>query len=118
MPKHILVVEDDKELKEAVVTVLQRAGYKVSMCNTYHNVLPCLDNNNIDLVILDGYLDHYDGRKLLQQIKEHPDFKSTPIIFASVMSNKELEGYQPDAVLPKAYGMHELLAEVNKQLNK
>ncbi|QJD97113.1 response regulator transcription factor [Mucilaginibacter robiniae] len=116
MSKRILIVEDNEDLTEAIEMVLHKAGYEPLICRTYNNIFSCLFRNNVDLVILDGYLNGYDGRQILQQLKQHSSFKDLPVIFASVMTDEDLTGYKPDATLPKVYGMNELLKKIHDLL--
>ena len=116
MKKHILIVEDDEQLREAVKDVLHNAGYVTSTCTEYKNVLSCVNKSQVDLVLLDGYLNEFDGREVLCQLKNNSATRHIPVVFASVMSVNDLKDCKPDAILFKAYGMHELLAIVQQQL--
>lgn len=119
MPGHILIVEDDKLLTEAVSEVLRNAGYQTTVCTNYSNVTKCLGGSlPVDLVLLDGYLHEFDGRHLLRQLKSDTRFQHIPVVFASIMLPNDLEGYQPDAVLPKPYGMYSLIKTIKEQLNE
>ncbi len=117
MPAHILIVEDDNFLTTAVEDVLHIAGYRTTVCKKYGHIIECLIQNDVDLIILDGYLNEYDGRDICRQIKSDERFSNTPVVFASVMSSVDLKNVPADAFLPKPYGMYDLIKVIKSTLN-
>ena len=109
-----MVVEDDRQLTEAITDVLTSHGYEVNICSTYDNVFSCITAKEPNLIVLDGYLQEHDGQQLLQPLKLVPATRHIPVIFASVMTEKDLEGCYPDALLNKSFGMKKLLDAVSR----
>ena len=53
MPKHILVVDDDADIRQAAEMVLTSAGYKVSFAASAEEAMQKLQADGADLVLLD-----------------------------------------------------------------
>lgn len=112
MPKQIFIIEDDEQLSDAMCEVLTDAGYLVKMCDDFADVTSCLPASGVDLILLDIYLNEYDGRQIITKLKETPAYASTPVVFVTVLNQQDLLEYQPAAVLTKSFGLHELVDTV------
>ena len=67
---HILIVEDDKELRELFCTVLLKNGYKTTSAKDGFEALDVLDKEYIDLIISDIMMPNMDGFELIQAIRD------------------------------------------------
>jgi DNA-binding NtrC family response regulator len=64
---HILLAEDDTELRELLMFVLARAGYRVTVCGNGMQLLEMLDNGEgVDLVISDLHMPALSGLEVLE----------------------------------------------------
>lgn len=66
----ILVVEDDKELRELFCTVLRDNGYTAFPATDGLSAFDMLDNTNIDLVISDIMMPRMDGYELTKSLRD------------------------------------------------
>ena len=66
----LLLVEDEKELARALVTVLTYNHYSVDEVYDGEQAVVYLENGNYDGVILDIMLPDVDGFQILKQIRE------------------------------------------------
>jgi len=66
---HILIVEDDKELRELFCTVLLKNGYKTTSAKDGVEALDVLDKEYIDLIISDIMMPNMDGFELVRSIR-------------------------------------------------
>jgi DNA-binding response OmpR family regulator len=114
MPKQIFIIEDDEQLTDAMREVLIDAGYRVKVCANFANVPSCLPVSGVDLILLDIYLNEYDGRKIITLLKENPAYTDIPVVFVTVLNHQDLQKYKPAAVLTKSFGMHELVDTVQQ----
>lgn len=74
--KHILVVEDDTHLIQALHLLLEFSDYKVSRAETVSDALDVLRSQNVDLVLTDIGLPGRDGLQLIQDVRtEFPTVK-------------------------------------------
>lgn len=66
----VLIVEDDKELREALCTTLQLAGMAFLEADCAETALIELERNKVDIVVSDVNMPGMDGHELLNQIKQ------------------------------------------------
>lgn len=117
--KHILVVDDEPEMCEAIEEYLQLRGFRVSVAGNGNAMKAILASNPVDLVLLDLTLPSEDGIELTRQLKA-----SSPIgvIIVSAHSDSEdrvlgLETGADDYVV-KPFNFRELLARINSVLRR
>lgn len=67
---HILIVEDDRELRELFSTVLLKNGYRTTNAKDGIEALDVLDKEYIDLIISDIMMPNMDGFELLKSIRD------------------------------------------------
>ncbi len=85
--KTILVVDDEKRIREALAGVLRDEGYTVHLAATAEDALRRLAKKRPDLVLLDIWMPGKDGVEALREIKEsYPDL---PVIMISGHANIE-----------------------------
>ena len=73
MSQHILIVDDEVQIRELLSVYLKRQGYLVSDAANGARTLAVLGQSAVDLVVLDIGLEHEDGLGLLGRIKTaHP----------------------------------------------
>lgn len=118
MPKQILIIEDDEQLTDAMREVLIDAGYLVTVCNNFSDVLSCLPPSGVDLILLDIYLNEYDGRHIITMLKDNPAYSNIPVVFVTVLNHQDLQEFKPAAVLTKSFGSHELVDTVQDVIGR
>jgi DNA-binding NtrC family response regulator len=70
----VLIVDDERTLRESCHTVLQHEGYQVSVCGRGDEARELLKRTPFDIVLLDLYMPEIPGLKLLRTCLEaHPD---------------------------------------------
>lgn len=65
----ILVVDDDKLLREAIAFHLRRLGYEVIEASGADEALPMIEEEKPDMVITDVRMPHGDGIELIERLK-------------------------------------------------
>jgi CheY-like chemotaxis protein len=83
--REILIVDDDPTTAGLLETVLQLEGYEVRSVQSSSEVIPCLEQNPPDLVLMDVRLRGMDGLDVLAQIRNHPGLSSMPVLLMSGM---------------------------------
>src|SRR3990167_5866710 len=84
--KRILVVEDERYLRELYVEILKEEGYEVDWAADGEEGYQAMYNGGYDLVLLDIILPKMDGLKILKKLKhETPPQKPNGVII--VLSN-------------------------------
>src|SRR6476469_1544711 len=117
--KLILVVDDDRELVEAMRTVLERQGYKVIQAHDGHQGKQAIYNQRPDLVILDMMMPRMGGYPVLEHFKDKAD--APPIIMVTANEGSRHKVYAEYLgvidYIRKPFAMERLLETVNKALN-
>ena len=80
---NILVVEDNDQIRQAVVGVLKDQDLNVWEAQNGSSAIKTLSESVPDLVILDQHLPDMLGTEVLQAFKVHPVAKHAPVIFLS-----------------------------------
>jgi DNA-binding response OmpR family regulator len=75
---HILVVDDEANLRRTVARVLQRAGFEVSTAGSAQEGLALLSEHQFDLVYMDIRMPDMNGLEALKSI--HATFPQLPVI--------------------------------------
>lgn len=89
MPKTILIIEDDKFLRELIAQKLNKEEYNISEAIDGEEGIKKVKEEKPDLVLLDLILPGIDGFEVLSQMKENPETKSIPVIILSNLGQKE-----------------------------
>ncbi len=87
--KKILIIEDDKFLRELIVRKLVQEGFEVSEAIDGEEGLRKIKEEKPNLVLLDLILPTIDGFEVLTKIKEEPTLVSLPIIILSNLGQRE-----------------------------
>jgi DNA-binding response OmpR family regulator len=89
MEKSILVVEDDRFLRELMSQKLIREGFKTILAVDGEEGLKKIKEEKPGLVLLDLILPGIDGFEVLTKVKADPEISQTPIIILSNLGQRE-----------------------------
>ena len=110
---HVLIVEDDKEIREGVQIYLQSQGYKVFQAADGIEGLEVLEKEEIHLAIIDIMMPRMDGIRMTMKLREKYDF---PVIMLSAKSEEvdKITGLNigADDYVTKPFTPMELMARV------
>jgi CheY-like chemotaxis protein len=122
MAKKIMVIDDDKDIRDIIVFILEEEKYEV-ISSGDSRILKSMNKHNPHLVIMDNWLTEWksdaSGQQLSLELKTNPATSHIPVIIISAVSNiKEIaEAGRADAYLQKPFDMVELTAMVAKLIN-
>lgn len=115
----ILVVEDDRAVRNLISTTLQINDYEYDLAIDGKNAIQLMTSNKYDIVFIDLGLPDIDG---IEIIKKFRDFSTTPIIVISARTHDEdkIEALDAgaDDFLTKPFNVDELLARVRSTLRR
>lgn len=83
---NLLVVEDDKMIREGICEFLSEFGYKTYQAEDGKQAISIFENNEINLAILDIQLPYINGLEVLKKIRETSDI---PAIMLTAFSDEE-----------------------------
>lgn len=89
MAKTILIVEDDKFLRELITQKLAKEGYDTLMAIDGEEGIKNIREGKPDLVLLDLILPGIDGFEVLSRMKEDENLAKIPVIILSNLGQRE-----------------------------
>ena len=118
MPK-ILIVEDDKKLREQVEIFLNNNGYEVELLEKFDSTIQDIISINADLILLDINLPGADGEYICKEVRKN---SNVPIIIVTSRDNEVDEllslNYGADQYVTKPFNIQILLAKINSLLRR
>jgi two-component system KDP operon response regulator KdpE len=115
----VLVVDDEKSLRDFVRRNLEARHYKVVTASNGLEGLAMFNNENIDLVILDLMMPHLDGLETTRRIRE---LSMTPIIILTALGEEsdKVRAFDlgADDYLTKPFGVGELMGRIKAVLRR
>jgi two-component system, chemotaxis family, chemotaxis protein CheY len=84
MPKHILIVDDSKTVRNLVAFIMKREGYRVTTAVDGLDGLEKLYGaDSVDLIISDVNMPNMDGFTFTKNLREQEEYRDLPIIILS-----------------------------------
>ncbi len=115
----IVIIEDDKEIREELKILLQNSGYEVKAISEFENVENKIIEEQAHLVLLDINLPGKSGFEICSKVRSK---SKIPIIFVTSRNNSmdELNGIMlgGDDYIEKPYNVPILLARIQNLLNR
>ncbi len=135
--KHVLVVDDDVDIRDLVFDVLTREGYRVERSPSGEDCLARLDNGESPgLILLDIMMDGIDGWETLKRIKSNPSYSNIAVSMLTVipltpsdmkregvtsLENYVIKPFDVDYLIKKVsdiFGMAEHIQRVKTELSE
>lgn len=115
----IIIVEDDKEIREELKILLENSGHQVKLVTDFENAHQKIIDEQAHLVLLDINLPNKSGYEICSKIRTKSNI---PIIFVTSRNNSmdELKGIMlgGDDYIEKPYNVPILLARIQNLLNR
>ena len=89
MATRVVVVDDDREIREALRDALQDAGYEVFIVPNGLRLLSVLSVARPDVILLDVMMSWIDGFGLCEALKQNPRFCEIPVVFMSARTGMD-----------------------------
>jgi DNA-binding response OmpR family regulator len=89
MAYKILVVEDDKFLRELISQKLTREGYDVKEAIDGEDGVVKVKEEKPDIILLDLILPGMDGFEVLAKIKDDPEVENIPVVILSNLGQRD-----------------------------
>ncbi len=116
---HILIVDDDREIRDLLGRVLVKHGLRVSTADGGREMKKALADWNIDLIVLDLMMPGEDGLTLCRDLRSQSDI---PVIMLTAMGEEtdRIIGLEmgADDYLAKPFNPRELLARIKAVLRR
>jgi signal transduction histidine kinase len=117
---HLLIVDDDLLLRQAMDAFLTREGYKIRCAPNGQMALTFAGEDPPDLILLDIQLPDMDGFQVCRRLKGDPQTSNIPVIFISGLEEvaDKIKGFEAGGVdyITKSFQRQELLARLETHL--
>lgn len=117
--EHLLIVDDDKEIRNLLTDYLKRADYRVTAVGDGKAMRRVLETNRIDLVILDLMLPGEDGLTLCRELRSKTNL---PVLMLTARGEEvdRIIGLEmgADDYLAKPFNPRELLARIKSVVRR
>ncbi len=120
--KRILVVEDERPIREMLMFNLGRAGYDVQPAASGREARAAIADAYPDIVLMDWMLPDISGLELTRQLKRDPDTREIPVIMVTARATEDdrvagLDGGADDYI-SKPFSSRELVARIRAALRR
>ncbi|WP_261766016.1 response regulator transcription factor [Acetobacter oeni] len=116
---HLLVVEDDPEIRNLLLRFFSYGGYFVSSAVNLAEVKHCIESSDIHMILLDLMLPQESGQEVCQYIRQTTD---APIIMVTALADiqDKIAGLNlgADDYISKPFDLAELEARVRAVLRR
>lgn len=118
---HILIVDDDREIRELVGNYLKKNGLRTSIVADGRQMRAFLEANSVDLIVLDIMMPGDDGLLLCRELRAGKH-RNTPVLMLTARNDEtdRIIGLEmgADDYLTKPFSARELLARINAVLRR
>lgn len=80
MAHHVMLIEDEPNIMEAIRFILSRDGWKVSCHSDGATAFAAIQRTTPDVVVLDVMLPNRSGFDVLKDLREDPALKDLPVL--------------------------------------
>lgn len=87
----ILAVDDSASMRKMVSFTLAGAGYNVVEAVDGQEAYEKAQGQHFDLVLTDQNMPRLDGLGLTRKLREHPNFRNTPILILTTESSDQMK---------------------------
>ncbi len=117
---HILVADDDKNIRRLFEAILVGAGYTVSLARDGEEALSVIDRNHIDLVVLDIMMPSVDGYEFTKALRDAGNEVPILMVSAKQLPDDKRRGFiaGTDDYITKPVDQEELLLRIKALLRR
>jgi CheY-like chemotaxis protein/two-component sensor histidine kinase len=119
-PTSVLVVEDNTENRQMIVRQLTKAGWQVLEAENGRKALDVMQIEQPGVILLDLMMPEMDGFEFIRQLRQHPQWRSLPVIILTAkdltLEERQWLGAQTQRIYAKGDHNRQLLEEIRNLL--
>ena len=93
MANRILVVDDEKEIRDLLTIYLAQDGYQVSVASNGEEAIDIAKKESPQVILLDVKMPGIDGIETCKRLKEEKETQSIPVIMVTAHQDRDVEAY-------------------------
>jgi len=117
--QHILIVDDDREIRSLLRDYLEKNGYRATAVADGKSMRRALEQSHVDLIVLDLMLQGEDGLTLCRELRAH---SQVPVLMLTALAEEvdRIVGLEvgADDYLPKPFSPRELVGRIKAILRR
>jgi two-component system, chemotaxis family, chemotaxis protein CheY len=115
--EHILIVEDDENIRDMLQTALEMKAYSLSFARDGLEALELLQTTTPSLILLDLHLPRMDGYAVLETLeKQWPELSHRIIIITADSQAVARLAQKSIKIIPKPFSLHAIYALIEETL--
>jgi two-component system OmpR family response regulator len=118
---HVLIVDDDREIRELLASYLEKNGMRASLAANGRQMRALLEQTSVDLIVLDLMLPGEDGLALCRDLRSGK-WRTIPVLMLTARNEEtdRIIGLEmgADDYLTKPFAVRELLARIRSILRR
>ncbi|AKD58225.1 response regulator [Spirosoma radiotolerans] len=122
MSTHLLIIEDEDQIRHNLVELLTLSGYEVASASSGLSGLALASQRPPDLILCDIMMPQMDGYQVLEAIRRNPGLAHLPFVFLTAKSDmvdlRRGMSLGADDYLTKPFMIKDLLAAVESRLKR
>lgn len=117
---YILVVDDDREIRESLVTLLESEGFNSMVASDGKEMFDILSGQKVDVILLDIMLPGQDGFELCRKVRAESNMPPVIMITAKDQEIDRVVGLElgADDYIVKPFSSRELIARIKVVLRR
>lgn len=120
--QQILIVDDERAIREMIGLALQQAGYRYLEASNAHEAELAIRENHPDLVLLDWMMPGLNGAEFARRLRRQERTRTLPIIMVTAKTEEEdkIQGLDSgaDDYLAKPFSTGELIARIRALIRR
>ncbi|MFC5404858.1 response regulator transcription factor [Cohnella soli] len=118
--EHILVVDDDPQIREVIRTHIEQAGMNALEAASGQQAIERLESGHVDVIVLDLMMDDRDGFEVLHYLKSRRFDTLTIVVSARRQEQDKIDtlGLGADDYMTKPFSPMELMARIRAVLRR
>lgn len=92
---YILIVDDDPDILDGIITILETRPYRLATARDGKKCIEMIANDKPDLLILDLLMPRMDGWGVIRELRSEPQYNEIPImILTTVIEDASRRRYE------------------------
>lgn len=117
-PKSILIVEDERDIRESMQQILEYSGYEVYLASNGKEGMDFIGRQKPDLILLDLMMPVMNGWAFLESKGKNTDVAGIPVIISTAYGNRINGTADVKGIIRKPVDLNILLPMIEQSIEE